>query len=442
MRISTNELNEASYEHHLKAYLASRSKKMVFLQNNGRVLFLLLVVTEFSLALAGFDPGRTSYDENFSVVNELVEFEGYSADNRGIMYVDVNARNYARDYIKAHELGNKLLFQAALNYEQKHYTPYRVGRDFLEITQGEVQTEFSRFIKKIESSTEPSSDNKAILAYMKSPINSDGFRSIEFENVSTNKQKIFLLGDSFTWGSGVENLSASFADDLTSRGFLVYNSGIVGTDLPQYAEIARKYIQTVKPDVVVLNLFLGNDIAEHRIVLKPFLSQYYNTNAGTLMSAPHGKVAKNAEEAYARIIDQMMIPKKMSWVNFVASQTRISTLFWGIFVKMGIIGNVASKKSENYWDFVNQSKVGYIVNAEILADIEQICEKNKCELIVSIIPERDNLAISKHMVDKMVVNFPYVRISNLTKEDYASDGHFNESGSRKYAGFIEVKIQK
>ena len=82
------------------------------------------------------------------------------------------------------------------------------------------------------------------------------------------------------------------------------------------------------------------------------------------------------------------------------------------------------------------------VNAEILKEIEQICEANQCELIVSIIPERDNLAIDKYELDKMVVNFPYVRISNLTKEDYSPDYHLNESGCRKYAAFLQEQIQE
>ncbi len=443
IKASTYNVNIASeYKQQLKTYLALRSKRMMFFQNNGHVLFILLVVTEFGLTLASFVPGVISYDDHFSVVDELLVFEGYSADERGIMHLDNKARNYARKYIKENNLGNNLLFQAKLNFEHKHYTPYRVGRDFLEIAQGEVQTNFHFFLKKLKAEISLSLGEKAILNYMSSPINSDGFRSIEFEYILSNKRKVFLLGDSFTWGSGVENLSSSFADELTSQGFLVYNSGIVGTNLPQYVEIVRKYILTVKPDVVVLNLFLGNDIVEHRIDLKPFHPQYYNTNAGTLMCAPHGMYANSAEDAYARIIDQTTIPKKMSWLNYLSSQTRISTLLWSAFAEMGIIGNVASKESVDYWDFVNQSKVGYKVNAEDLEDIERICKKNQCELIVSIISERDNLDLSDLIVDKMVGNFPYVRIANLTKEDYAPDHHLNESGNRKYARFLQLQIEK
>ncbi len=442
MKTSRADVNAESYEHHLSEYLDSRSKRLVFFQINARVLFSLLVVTEFSLALAGFDPGRTIYDNGFSPVDELVDFKGYEADDRGIMHLDRDAKNFANDYIKENDLGNELLFMTSLNLKRKHYTPYRVGRDFLEVIQGKVRTEFSVFIDKLKSNSGTSPDETAILTYLKSPINSDGFRSIEFENISSDKRKVFLLGDSFTWGAGVENLSSSFADNLTSQGFLVYNSGIVGTDLPQYKEVASKYLAKVKPDVVILNLFVGNDIAEHRIDLKPFHKQFFNTNAGTLMAAPHGEYVKNADEAYEKIIDQAMIPKNMSFVNFISSQTRISTLLWRLCAKMGVIGHVASKESSDYWDFVNKSKLGYSVNAEILKEIEQICEANQCELIVSIIPERDNLAIDKYELDKMVVNFPYVRISNLTKEDYSPDYHLNESGCRKYAAFLQEQIQE
>lgn len=441
-KMNTLNSKEQSYDMHLDEYLQSRSKTRVFVLNNFAVLFVLLVITEFSLDLLGFDPGRTTYDHHFSVVNELVEFEGYEADEHGIMHVDDKARSFAKEYIRKKSLENDLVFQATLRLEKKHYTPYKVGRDFLEIEQGKVKSEFSEYINQLKVKTGLSADDRAILTYAKSPINSNGFRSIEFENIPSDKQKVFLLGDSFTWGAGVENLTSSFADILTSRDFLVYNSGIVGSDLPQYLAVARKYVPKVKPDVLVVNVFLGNDIAERRVKLEPFQPQYFNTNAGTLMAAPHGKYARNAEDAYNRVLDQSTIPEDLSWVNFLASKTRITTLVWRMLAKKGMIGNVSHKRTEAYWKFVNETKIGYSVNAEILAEIEQICAKNNCIMIVSIIPEKENINIRKSRVDVMLNNFPYIRISNLSTQDYATDGHFDESGSLKYTEFLEDHISK
>jgi hypothetical protein len=181
-----------SYQDYLNEYLQSRSKRQVFLLNNFAVLFVLLVITEFSLDLLGFDPGRTSYDDHFSMVDQLVEFDGYAADERGIMHLDNDAKKFAEDYIRKNSLDNILLFQASLRMERKHFTPYKVGRDFLEIAQRKVKTEFSAFIDELKAKKQWSSDENAILVYAKSPINSDGFRSIPFENISTEKEKVFL----------------------------------------------------------------------------------------------------------------------------------------------------------------------------------------------------------------------------------------------------------
>jgi hypothetical protein len=207
-------------------------------------------------------------------------------------------------------------------------------------------------------------------------------------------------------------------------------------------EVARKYLPQTDPDVVVVNLFLGNDIAEHQIDLKPFQRQYFNTNAGTLMAAPHGKYVKNATNAYDRIMDQSMIPEDLSWMNFLSSQTRISTLLWRVCNKMGIIGNVAHRRVEKYWDFVNETNIGYSVNGDILREIQELCEANECKLIVSVIPEKENLDIDASEIDEKVDGYPYVLISGLSKDDYAADGHFNESGNRKYAEFLKSNIQK
>ena len=79
----------------------------------------------------------------------------------------------------------------------------------------------------------------AYLDYATAPVNEEGFKSIAFKKYETEKTSILLLGDSFTWGLTAVPSFKSFADVLAARGYVVYNTGIVGNDPAYYAAIAK-----------------------------------------------------------------------------------------------------------------------------------------------------------------------------------------------------------
>lgn len=415
---------------------ASSSRIIKLLIGNVRVFFAMLVLLEFGMFISGYVPGMVNYHDQFRPVDNLVEYDGYYTGKDGVQRVSLDARKYAKNYIKQGILENNIVFKTGLLIEEKHYTPYRVGRDFLEVTQGAITNKFTRFAKELLSKDQVDEAEQAYLNYLSSPINSAGFRSIEFENHQTEKKKVFLIGDSFTWGKGVENVTSSFADELTAMGCVVYNSGIVGVGLSQYAKIGEIFIPKVQPDVVMVNVFLGNDIVKHELKLKPYIPTNYVTNAGNLLSSPHGKFANTAREAYDRMIDLTMTPSKLSFVNWASSQTRITTVLWKLFKEWGIIDKGGSKSSEDYWEFINSTEIGFSVNRKWLDSLQEVCDRNNCELIVSIIPSYDNLDISPKMIADMIGDFPYVHLRTISPEDYAPDQHFNEVGNRKYAKFL------
>ncbi|MCE7870944.1 hypothetical protein DYH09_11265 [bacterium CPR1] len=73
-------------------------------------------------------------------------------------------------------------------------------------------------------------------------------------------QRIVLLGDSYTAGHGVEQ-SEIFADLLEQKlGVEVVNCGVGGWELIHQLHFARAHLAELKPDLVVLALFLGNDV--------------------------------------------------------------------------------------------------------------------------------------------------------------------------------------
>lgn len=428
------------YKEKLTELHTHRSSRTRLIRANAGVFLTLLILVEFVLALVGYQPGVVVYNYGFTPVDELVAYKGYEADQLGILHIDSKARRFNQKYIEKGQIDLKLAFYMKLVYDSCDYTAYAVGRDFLELRQGSLNTHFSQFASTLRAKKSFTEIERAYIDYLDSPINEDGFRSIAFKNHPTTRKKVLLLGDSFTWGIGTENLSSSFADELSCKGFAVYNSGITGVGMAQYAGIAETYAPIIQPDVVVVNVFLGNDIVEHRIDLKPNVPEYFRTNAGTLLTAPHGKYVYTAKDAYDRIIDQSLIPKQLSWVNWLSSQTRITTLIWESMKNMGLIRKPASKSAEEYWKFVNETKVGYQINYDRLAQIKATCDRIGCQMIVSIIPEDSDIQVSAAEVKKRLAGYPYVMISGLTAADYGNGHHFNDQGNRKYANFLAKRL--
>jgi hypothetical protein len=90
-------------------------------------------------------------------------------------------------------------------------------------------------------------------------------RKVAFEK-SEHRTRIVFLGDSATWGAGVEPAEAYpliFQDLEEERGeekLEVLNAAVIGmTTVGEYRLLADRLV-TLKPDIVVLGFFMANDI--------------------------------------------------------------------------------------------------------------------------------------------------------------------------------------
>jgi hypothetical protein len=90
--------------------------------------------------------------------------------------------------------------------------------------------------------------------------NAQGFRSAHDFGRPTARRRLALLGDSYTFGTGVDD-DATFAARLEGRLRRVrtYNFGIGGFGIDQMWMTLRHYALEVDPDVVVLS-FIRNDL--------------------------------------------------------------------------------------------------------------------------------------------------------------------------------------
>ena len=129
-------------------------------------------------------------------------------------------------------------------------------------------------------------------------INSEGFRSREFKPAAPEEgTSILFLGDSFTWGIAAQPISKSFVDHVGRAGYAVFNTGIPRTHPKQYAALAARYVPRLKPDVVAVMFFMGNDFAE----APPMLAGkniFHQTNAGDLSAIDYDGEWMDPETAY------------------------------------------------------------------------------------------------------------------------------------------------
>lgn len=100
-------------------------------------------------------------------------------------------------------------------------------------------------------------------------INSRGFKDVEF---STEKPagtiRVVALGDSFTYGAVpyAANYITLLEDRLRERFRTVeiLNMGIPGTGPRDYLQLFRAEAAALHPDIVLVSLFLGNDLVDER----------------------------------------------------------------------------------------------------------------------------------------------------------------------------------
>ena len=391
------------------------------------VVSLGLTTTELLLLGQGNRPGVFAHD-GFKAVDSLVVFPDLMADEFGIQSFTPQTTTKVSDLI------TKDLSEAdSIEWNKLSSGPWELVRSIRSCQGTKELTKFSRYVKNLGTSMSLDAvDSSVIQSYMH-PLNSNGFRSIPFKNHKTNKTKVLLLGDSFTWGWNAENITNSFADQLTTMGYAVYNSGISATDPAQYQAVAEKYIQVIKPDVVIVNFYMVNDVMYH--LRKPKAHQIYSweTNAGVFYSYPSGVYITDVDSAYDFVLGYNSIPNTgFKSINRFMASTVITTRIWNALAQLGL----------GYFLFEDERKLpnpeNPIVHHHIHA-ISKACKAHKAKLLVSVIPDNRNLNDDTYL--SLFKEIEPVRISGLGEDDFnPKDRHFNDQGHEKYATFLANKI--
>ncbi len=293
-------------------------------------------------------------------------------------------------------------------------------------------------------------------------INSDGFRSIEFKHYETEKTKILFLGDSYTWGGEAQPLTNSFVDIVTRNDFLTFNTGIPCGHPNQYAYLAEKYVPTLKPDIVATMFFRGNDILEAQPML-PNKNLFHITNAGWLYAFDHKGNYMSPQQTY----DYYLPKTNLAFIE--ETEGLFHRVMRSVFLK-SVVGSycwaglsAAKEKTRNIYRYVRtvksvakdhhtiqdpRRKKALSNVRECFSRIKRVSEQHGARCMFFLIPPHPELRDKNNSIEYNKYNFRgfsfyHPSPDSFTDQDYVDppDGHFNNSGHKKYAEFIITTVR-
>ena len=236
-----------------------------------------------------------------------------------------------------------------------------------------------------------------------------GFRDTEVSVVeSTGEFRILLLGDSYTFGYGVDG-NDTFAKRLerslnsVSRGrykrFLVINAGVIGygttQEMLQYELIGK----TLRPDIVVLNFFIGNDIQDNLCLnyetLKPHRRSPCFSLENNILVQKSGPMRPDqtrktgSSTFFSEFLSQLAQTELFKLVLqrsklLVANPLGVRLLqSLGVSVHPGYLPHVVEG-----WYFADRLEYGWPLTRKLLQRLDDEVKENGAKLAVVAIPSR------------------------------------------------------
>lgn len=203
--------------------------------------------------------------------------------------------------------------------------------------------------------------------------NSMGLRDREFGEKQDGTFRILGLGDSFTFSAGVSleqtylKVLEQSLQDLSTRKVEVVNAGVSGYGPEHYLQYLKETIETLKPDLVTVGFYVGNDV-EDRI-----LSDYY-VKSGWLYRRSDGFSVK---QSVLYPINNFLEQHSHA---FVFTRTRLDHLLWRVGLRPYYFPEVFRR---NYSPAMTES---WVLTERGLRELANLAEEHHARVAIIAIP--------------------------------------------------------
>lgn len=290
---------------------------------------------------------------------------------------------------------------------------------------------------------------------LKGDVNSEGFfSSIEYTQESmdairaSGKKIVMLIGDSYTQGCCADSYDLSFAYLLNqSDEYEVLNFGIAGADPVQYRLIVEKYAPILKPDLIVVAVYGGNDILESDRTAKPFVPNSYPIKNGPWLNseAPiyltkQGTYFKNFDAAKAHYFEYFSL-----WsddATFFEKMIRYSVILSRPYMKYK-----SGKRFKEIKYQIPPKLDNMPYSKQNLEALSKNAALQNIPVQFALIPSPSDILTNIDLRKKYNFVFgenPYTVPTKLSIKDYdgvAIGNHFNNHGHLKYTAFLRKLIE-
>ena len=292
--------------------------------------------------------------------------------------------------------------------------------------------------------------------------NQYGFRGKFTNPGGPDGRHIAFLGDSFTFGFGV-NDHETFVHKLSIKepGNRYLNFAVPGFSTDQQYILLRERVFDFSPDVVVLITYLGNDLFDNLLPFplqanhgKPYFELFENRLV--LQNSPVPLAVKSKEQAAVDLNSVVMGNPPPDRGRFLHTLNK-SELFQR--VKRAL----RSDKKNLFPFFDAQFEQALKVYTALLKQMVVLCESNRAKLIVALMPGRSlierpgsqSAQFQEYLREKIIekcnnlriplidLALPLKTVHNETGEKlfYPNEGHMNAKGHQITAETLHKQIK-
>lgn len=278
--------------------------------------------------------------------------------------------------------------------------------------------------------------------------NSNGLRDYEYPIIKPEKAyRILVLGDSFTFGEGVEMekgytkaLEKRLNSSNKDRRYEVINASAFDWGTSEEYLYLKHYGLRFKPDMVVLGFFIGNDIWQNRF------GSFNLDKEGRLIAIGSESVNTRLNRFLKQIPGYLSIRERS---QLLALLRRKINIFLERDVFKAYFG-VTMSLYEGRPNF--DAKKGLDITASLIKDMKALCDQNGVKFVLVLIPSVEQVYPERFGLKDLKVNFPNGVINGIGKKNgipvvdlypsyreggknyyYEENKHWNEEG-HKLAG--------